>query len=157
MFIVEQVKELRARGKTLREIAEELRLSEPRVSNLKRIGERAQPEWLTWVGNKHLTLKHIEAVLNVKAPDAERLLREAMAHGWKAARLREAVNVLRGVPAKDAPNAHPDVADLERRLTEHLAARTRITVEGRGGELRIQFTDNDTLDGLLDRLGFRPE
>lgn len=157
MFIVEQVKELRERGKTLREIAEELQLSEPRVSNLKRIGERAQSEWLTWVSKKHLSLKHIEAVLNVPARDAERLLRDAMANRWSAARLREAVNILRGVPPKDAPNAHPDVAELERRLTEHLAARTRITVDGRGGELRIQFSDNDTLDGLLERLGFRPE
>lgn len=155
--IIKQILELRDRGKTLREIAKELRLSEPRVSNLKRIGERARPRWLGWVEEGRLSLKHIEAVLNVEGDDADDLLRKAVAKRWSAAKLRGAVQELRGIAPNDAPNPHPDIAELERRLTEHLAARTRLTVEGQGGELRIQFTDNDTLEGLLERLGFRFE
>ena len=54
-------------------------------------------------------------------------------------------------PVKAAPQ--PDIASLETELSETLGTRVTIA-HGRGGKgkLIIQYTDLDTLDGVLERL-----
>ena len=58
---------------------------------------------------------------------------------------------LTGATAKAAPQ--PDIASLETELSESLGTRVTIA-HGRGGKgkLIIQYTDLDTLDGVLERL-----
>lgn len=64
--------------------------------------------------------------------------------------------------AKNTPKrpARPDanIQRLETRLGELLGTRIRLQVSPQGnGELRIQFTDNDVLSGLLERMGYTEE
>lgn len=61
------------------------------------------------------------------------------------------VNSKKAKPAKAAPQ--PDIASLETELSESLGTRVTIA-HGRGGKgkLIIQYTDLDTLDGVLERL-----
>jgi ParB family chromosome partitioning protein len=47
---------------------------------------------------------------------------------------------------------NPDIAALERSLTEHLGLRVEIAFSGKGGSVRIHYRDLDQLDGLLVRL-----
>lgn len=149
--------ELQGRGKLNKEISEAIGLSEPRVSNLLRIAKHAEPEWLYWVHQRKLSLKHIEAVLKLPARVAEDLLRKAIAYKWTAQKLRDEVRVKKGGRAAAAPHQDADVAHLETQLTEMLATPVRIVTQDRGGELRIRFTDSETLEGVLERLGWRAD
>lgn len=156
MQLIDQVLELKSQEKLNREIGAELGLSETRVCNLLRIAKHAQPNWLLWVTQRKLTLKHLEAVLMLPADKADDLLRTAMVQKWTAARLREEVRISRGGRPADARHDDADVAYLEEQLTELLATRVRITTEnGGGGELRIRYTDLETLEGVLERMGWR--
>jgi ParB family transcriptional regulator, chromosome partitioning protein len=50
-----------------------------------------------------------------------------------------------------SPSArNPDIAALERRLTERLGLRVRITFDGSGGTVHIRYIDLDQLDNLLN-------
>lgn len=54
--------------------------------------------------------------------------------------------------AADSPPSDPDIKALERSLSEQLGLRVTISVSGKGGTLRIHYSDLDQLDGLLVRL-----
>ena len=146
----------RAAMKTNGEIGLELNLSESRVSNLYRVAELSKPDWKEWVSEGLLSFKHLEAVLTLPQSDGDALLRKAIHHHWSASQLRDAVRQKRGGRGQDTTHPDADIAQLEQQLCELLATRVRIVGQGRGGELRLSFTDNETLEGLLERLGWRP-
>lgn len=154
--LIDTVKELTRQGKSARQIGEALSLSRQRASNLIRIANQAPPSWYRWVEAGQVTFKHLEAVLTLPKPEAERLLRECIAMRWSAAVLREEVAIAKGVRQPSEPSADADVAMLEERLSELLATRVRIRAgkDGRSGELALWYTDLETLDGILERLGY---
>ena len=152
------LRQLRAEGAKQRQIAKALGLSRARVSNIERVINKSTTEWLEWVERKRLTYKHLEAVLTLPVARADALLRAAMAGHWSANRLRQEVRIAKGARRTEDPHPDADVAYLENKLSELLATRVAIrTTAGRGGELVLTFTDADTLDGLLERLGYRAE
>jgi hypothetical protein len=53
----------------------------------------------------------------------------------------------------------PVVAELEKRLSEHLGSRVRITTDrgGSRGRIVVEFFDLDQFDGVLERMGVRGE
>lgn len=158
MSVFQDVQRLTDDGLSQQQIAKALGLSRFRVSNLSRVLRRAEPQWRLWAEQKKLSYKHLEAVLLLPVAQADALLRSAMAQRWPAERLRQEVRALRGGRAPDQPHADADVAHLEQRLSELLATRVSIhTGKGGNGELRIGYTDLDTLDGVLERLGYRFE
>lgn len=53
-------------------------------------------------------------------------------------------------PPATSSDRNPDIAALERRLTERLGLRVRITFDGSGGTVHIRYADLDQLDGLLN-------
>lgn len=158
MNLLQNIVAQRAAKKTNREIGKALNLSESRVSNLYRVAELSKPTWLEWVSEGQLTYKHLEAVLMLSQHDADALLRKSIHLHWTAAELRDAVRVKRGGRGQDEPHQNPDIAHLETQLSELLATKARIVTQaqGQGGELRLAFSDNETLEGLLLRLGWRP-
>src|SRR5690606_34838839 len=122
------------------------------ISNYDRIITRSRPSWLAWVEDGVLSLKHIEAVLNLPPHRAEALLHSAIQHSWSARVLRDEVRYERGEPRPGEGNSDADLARLERALSEQLGTSVRIRMKGRGGELVLGFTDNDTLEGLFERM-----
>lgn len=170
-MLLNQLKTMKQEGKSLAEMKERTGLSISRLSNLLRIARKARPEWLLWAGESsnarhaRTTLKHLEAVLELDPDEADGLLRRSMADRWTANRLREEVSYLRfergdrkrGKPRPDAEQ-DADTAKLQNDLEALLS--TRVRLESRpdgGGDLVIRYTCNDTLQGVLDRLGYNPE
>jgi ParB family transcriptional regulator, chromosome partitioning protein len=64
-------------------------------------------------------------------------------------RQTEALAARKPTPPATSPERNPDIAALERRLTERLGLRVRITFDGSGGTVRIHYTNLDQLDNLL--------
>jgi ParB family transcriptional regulator, chromosome partitioning protein len=57
------------------------------------------------------------------------------------------------ISAKPHPaGKNPDIAALERSLTEQLGLRVEINPAGKGGSIHMHYSDLDQLDGLLGRL-----
>ena len=103
----------------------------------------------------------IRALLTLSPDLASKLASDAAEQGWSVREVEHRaqqfaagkvpVNGKKAKPAKAAPQ--PDIASLETELSESLGTRVTIA-HGRGGKgkLIIQYTDLDTLDGVLERL-----
>lgn len=132
-------------------IGRTLGLSRSRVTNLARL--RALPSSvLQSVRAGRLTPKHAEALVGLSAGRVEQLWVAAVAGDWSVEQLRLATQ------GSEAPRVDPDTRRLESRLSELLATEVRVcpTPDG-GGHLQIRYFSNDTLDGLLERLGYAAE
>ena len=87
----------------------------------------AEPETaMRDVVNRHLSVRQTEALATHKQPQAD--------------------------ASTTSSNRNPDVAALERRLTDRLGLRVRITFDGSGGTVQIRYTDVYQLDGILNAI-----
>ena len=90
----------------------------------------------------------------IGSPDPERIAREIVQRGLNV-RQAEALAKER-TPAsagtKTAQQKHADTLALERRLSDQLGLKVKLTQRGAGGVLTIEFRDLDQLDDLLRRL-----
>jgi ParB family transcriptional regulator, chromosome partitioning protein len=98
-----------------------------------------------------LTAGHARAL--VGHPAADVLAQRVIADGLSV-RQTEAMAARTDKPRTEVEPAvrNPDVAALERSLTEQLGLRVEISFSGKGGTVRIHYRDLDQLDGLLVRL-----
>ena len=106
------------------------------------------------VADGHLTAGHARALLT--HPEPERAAAVIIARGMS---VREAEAFLARPAAPDparrpgqAGRTNPDIADLERRLSEHLGLRVEVSARGQAGSLRIHFRTLDQLDALITKL-----
>ena len=131
------------------------KLSASRGRNQRRVLEQSRPEWLGRVSKGLLSNKHLEAVLTMPQDAAHQLLGDAMAGKWSAARLREQVQVAKGLKVETTRSDDPNIKALENRLGELLGTLVRLQPRPKGGgDLLIRYTDYETLDGVLGRLGY---
>ena len=90
----------------------------------------------------------------IGSPDPERIAREIVQRGLNV-RQAEALAKER-TPAsagtKTAQQKHTDTLALERRLSDQLGLKVKLTQRGARGVLTIEFRDLDQLDDLLRRL-----
>lgn len=90
--------------------------------------------------------------VNLQCELAEQVIRQ----DWSVRNLEEKVKVLKAGAAKQTVSQPDlDIKYLEIQLAEQVGAPVQITPHGKGGWLQIKFFDNDTLAGLLDRMGLR--
>ena len=143
-------------------LAERLGLDRSTVTNLLRLNELDAAS-AAHVRSGILSLGHAKVLLGVVDVARRRTLADAAATGgWSVRQLEHAVREEGGVPRGtgaarprgSATTAH--VADLQRRLEEHLGTRVELRVGRRkgAGELRIHFHSLDAFDGLMQRIGF---
>ncbi len=59
----------------------------------------------------------------------------------------------RSPPATEPSGAHFETASLERELAAHLGLKTKISFDGRGGQVVLGYRSLDQLEGLLRLLG----
>ena len=142
------------------EAAEAVGRSRAAVSNLLRLLE-LPADIRTLVETRALEMGHARALLTLSPDLASKLASDAAEQGWSVREVEHRaqqfaagkvpVNGKKAKPAKAAPQ--PDIASLETELSESLGTRVTIA-HGRGGKgkLIIQYTDLDTLDGVLERL-----
>lgn len=156
---VDRVKGHLATKTKQREIASQMGKSRSRVANIARLSKKARPEWLRWVDIGKLKLKHVEYVLTLPAEAAEKLLRQAMARGWSTETLRREVLKGRGHRFPDEPSKDPNLASLERKLTEKFGSPVSIVTRPghTDGTLTFKFSDNDVFHGLLEQMGYRED
>ncbi len=142
------------------EAAEAVGRSRAAVSNLLRLLE-LPPAIRVLLEARRLEMGHARALLTLSPDLASKLASDAAEQGWSVREVEHRaqqfaagkvpVNGKKAKPAKAAPQ--PDIASLETELSESLGTRVTIA-HGRGGKgkLIIQYTDLDTLDGVLERL-----
>lgn len=115
------------------------------------------------IASGQLTAGHGKALLAIaNIQDRQSLAAQAMKRQWSVRELERRVRDRQkatsespaGPPAAASPNPH--MADLQRRLGEHLGTRVRIA-PGRkkgAGKLIIEFYDLDQFEGLMQQLRF---
>ena len=142
------------------EAAEAVGRSRAAVSNLLRLLE-LPPAIRALLEARRLEMGHARALLTLSPDLASKLASDAAEQGWSVREVEHRaqqfaagkvpVTGKKAKPAKAAPQ--PDIASLETELSETLGTRVTIA-HGRGGKgkLIIQYTDLDTLDGVLERL-----
>jgi ParB family chromosome partitioning protein len=103
------------------------------------------------VRSGQLSAGHARAL--VGHPAADVLAQRVIADGLSVRQTEALVASRDKAPSTgEKPPHNPDIAALERSLTEQLGLRVTIGVSGKGGMLRIHYSDLDQLDGLLVRL-----
>lgn len=151
-------------GVSHQSLAERLGLDRSTVTNLLRLNELDTAS-AVHVRSGALTLGHAKVLLGVTDVARRRTLADAAATGgWSVRQLEGAVREGGSVPRGTSPstrrgaNGSAHVADLQRRLEEHLGTRVELRVGRRkgAGELRIHFHSLDAFDGLMQRIGFDP-
>lgn len=150
-------------GLTHQELAAQVALDRSSVSNLLRLRD-LDPFTRDAVRTGRLSQGHAKALLAIADSTARRhVAAAAIAGDWSVRELERRVRLLSAeretnpvaaIPAPSAPSAH--VADLERRLSEHLGSRVRIQLGRKKGTGRVvlEFFNLDQFDGLLAKLGF---
>jgi ParB family chromosome partitioning protein len=113
------------------------------------------------IADGRLTAGHGKSLLTLTNIDAQKALAfQAMRRAWSVRELERRVRTAQRGPAVSSlhqpRSIHPHMADLERRLGEHLGTKVHVT-PGRkkgAGRLIIEFYDLDQFEGLMERLHF---
>ena len=140
---------------THQQAAEAVGRSRAAVSNLLRLLEL--PDGVRrLVEQGRIEMGHARALLTLPEAQAEVLARQAAEEGWSVREIERRVQQAQRQlsPATlPSPAGNPDVAALERELSEQLGAAVSLqSGRGKGGKLVIRYHDLDQLDGLLQRL-----
>ena len=143
-------------------LAERLGLDRSTVTNLLRLNELDAAS-AAHVRSGALSLGHAKVLAGVSDVARRRAVADAAASGgWSVRQLEQAIREEGGVPrGTSAPRprgaaASAHLADLQRRLEDHLGTRVELRVGRRkgAGEVRIHFHSLDAFDGLMQRIGF---
>ena len=153
-------------AEALRRLIDEFKLSQQQaadavgrsraaVANLLRLLELPE-EIRDLLDEGRIEMGHARALLTLPAPRAIALAEKAADHEWSVRELEQAVRLAqlpKGNSAKRSRDVDPDIASLERELSDNLGTRVEIA-QGRGkrGKLVIHYHDHDTLEGILEKL-----
>ncbi len=123
------------------------------VSNLLRLLE-LEPAVRNLVEHKRLQMGHARALLAMHGSAQVMLAEEAAVKEWSVRETEAAVRRALAAPKVAEPKAiDPDVNQLERDLSERLAASVAIKHKRGGkGQLVIRYGSLDELDGILARI-----
>lgn len=141
------------------QIAERVGLERSTVANLVRLVELEEPIQ-DLVAQGALSMGHARALLGwPPGPRRTALAQRVADEGWSVRRLEQAFHQMVAGPrvvAPPAPRPAP-VAEIEKRLAEHLATKVEVRVDksGKRGSVVIRFYDVDHFDGLLTRMGLK--
>ncbi|HEY2345467.1 MAG TPA: ParB/RepB/Spo0J family partition protein [Xanthomonadaceae bacterium] len=144
-------------GLTHQQAAEAVGRSRAAVSNLLRLLEL--PAGIRELLASHaLEMGHARALLTLPEHTALALAKEAALQGWSVRETEHRAQLAQAAkgrpPAKKpASRPDPDIASLERELSESLGAKVAVQ-QGRGGrgKLVIHYHGLDALEGVLERL-----
>ncbi|CAM2958461.1 ParB/RepB/Spo0J family partition protein [Legionella worsleiensis] len=105
-----------------------------------------------------LSLGHARVLVGLSRNQQELFAQQTMEEQWSVRQLEQAVKEYKNNDLEPPKNAKKD-RDIERLqsiLAEQVGAPVQIVNDiGEGGWLKVKFFDNDTLAGLLERLGLR--
>ncbi|MGQ3888449.1 ParB/RepB/Spo0J family partition protein [Legionella sp. CNM-1927-20] len=102
-----------------------------------------------------LTLGHARLLVGLTPTVQNELSQLVIDKDWSVRALEERVKGLKKSIVRDKITSNLDIKYLETQLAEQVGAPVQIVTHNVGGLLQIQFFDNDTLAGLLERMGLR--
>ncbi|WP_131782686.1 ParB/RepB/Spo0J family partition protein [Legionella gresilensis] len=102
-----------------------------------------------------LTLGHARLLVGFSPLVQNELAGLIVNKDWSVRTLEKHVKGLKKSIGKDKATSNLDVKYLETQLAEQVGAPVQIVTHHSGGVLQFQFFDNDTLAGLLERMGLR--
>ncbi len=105
---------------------------------------------------KQLTMGHAKMLVGLEKAAQRELMQKIIKHDWSARRVESEVKKIKtniSLPKKDR-----DVERLQQLISDQLGASTEIETDAKdGGWLKVKFYNNDTLAGLLDKMGVKYE
>ncbi len=125
---------------------------------LLRLDERIQQWLITGV----LSEGHGKTLASLTQSSQFELARCCVEQAWSVRRLEQEVKSHQ-ISEKKFPSpqssGNADLMRLERVISDQLGAKVKVTTDNatKGGWLNIQFYDNDTLAGLLEKIGIKEE
>jgi ParB family chromosome partitioning protein len=133
--------------------AEAVGRSRAAVSNLLRLLDLEAPV-RDLVEHKRLEMGHARALLGLTGKTQVALAREAAEKQWSVRETEAAVRRALSVPKViAAPRRDPNIEQLQRELSERLAAAVAIQHKRGGkGQLVIRYASLDELDGILAKI-----
>ncbi len=139
---------------THQQTADAVGRSRAAVSNLLRLLE-LDGEVMTLLEHGDLEMGHARAILPLTAEQQREAARQVVEQGMSVRETERLVKRMQE-PPKPAPAkaiSDPNVASLERQLSEKLAAKVNIQHSPKGrGKLVIQYNSLDELDGILEHI-----
>lgn len=133
------------------EIANKMSKSRSHIANILRLLQLS-PCVQDLLKNNTLSFGHARVLIGLNPALQFNLAQRAVKDQWSVRRMEEAVSDLK--KQSTALSASPDIHRLETQLADQLGAPVKITSEtNTAGWLKIKFFDNDTLTGILERLG----
>ncbi len=138
------------------EVAAIIGKSRSQVSNalrLLRLDSRVQQ----WLISGELSEGHGKILAGLDHNDQYKLAEQCIEQAWSVRQLEQKIKKSQSQPTPAPIRA--DIIRLERILADQLGAKVKIETDpaARGGWLRIQFHNNDTLEGLLEKFGLNNE
>ena len=151
-------------GLTHAVLGERVGLDRSTVANLIRLTE-LEEEIQTMVSVGSLSMGHARALLGM-APGAgrmslaSRVMADSLSVRDVEAAVRHADSALQGKKPQHKTNTTPTqreavIADIERRLSDHLGTKARISLRAGGnrGCLKLEFYSLELFEGLMERIG----
>lgn len=119
-----------------------------------------EPELQAYVGKGMLSVGHAKVLLGVEnSPERLVLARRALEQGLSVRGLEELLKHKPGSPGgktRKMPGATAAaLADVEKRLTSHLGARTTLKHSPKRGRIIIEYQGNEDLSRVLEKMGVR--
>ena len=104
-----------------------------------------------------LSLGHARLLVGLTVKQQNLLAKNVHEQGWSVRKLEEEVRSTKHLPDALPPiSNHHDITHLQTQLAEQIGTPVQIISDNEhGGWLKIKFFDNDTLAGLLERMGLR--
>ena len=136
------------------EVASLIGKSRSHIANLLRLLTLSEPVQ-TLLSQNRLSLGHARMLVGLSDRQQQLLAKQVIAQEWSVRRLEEEVRAKKTSPEPTASQQH-NLDYLQNLIAEQVGAPVLITPESnQSGWLKIKFFDNDTLSGLLERLGLR--
>lgn len=134
------------------EIATLVGKSRSHIANLLRLLTLC-PSVQDYVHHNQLSLGHARMLVGLDDALQKTLAQRVIERQWSVRKLEDEVRAAK-CPTPSAIPTDRDIARLETTLAEQIGAPVQLlTDHNEGGWLKIKFYNNDTLAGLLDRMG----
>lgn len=139
------------------EVAAVVGKSRSQVTNSLRL-LRLEPQVQNWLIDGKLSEGHGKILAGLHKQDQLELAQRAVTQNWSVRYLEQQIKKIQTQPALTAAH-QADIKRLERILSDHLGTKTRVEtdISAQSGWISIQFYNNDTLAGLLEKIGIHTE
>ncbi|KTC66417.1 partition protein ParB (plasmid) [Legionella adelaidensis] len=136
------------------EIGQLVGKSRSHIANLLRLLSLCAPVQ-NLIRQGKLSLGHARMLVGLPNKAQENLAKKIETHTWSVRRLEKEVRSLKTI--REEGEAEQDIIFLQNQISMQLNAPVEISKELKGGWLKIKFYDNDTLLGLMQRMGLQTE